>query len=299
VVTTDFLPKFQGWGMTMLKRRDFLKSAAAVAGAGLLRPVSALASRVPPDDQSIIDFETFLPREFDGKPFGPEGLTALADEAGVGRFIVFPETTTRPDNQGLAKRIRSYPRLIGCASVNPALGGGEAARELEMSVKDLGLRGVRLSPTLHNYPLDAEIVLPVLAKARDLRVPVTIDGDSENCKPSQIAAIALKFPEVAIIMDMGFRAPVRPPGEPAGKEMIEVVAKCPNLHLGLTALTTCQPAYLMSTIWAGGPERVVFGSNAPSGIPLFAVKGIRWVGLGRDAEALIFRENLKKIYRLG
>jgi len=282
----------------MFKRRDFLKSAAAAAGAGLLRPLSALASRVPPDDQAIIDFETFLPQEFDGRPFGPEGLEALADEAGVGRFIVFPETTPRPDNQGLAKRIKSHPRCLGCASVNPAL-GNEAARELEMSVKDLGFRGVRLSPTLHRYPLDAEIVLPVLAKAADLRVPVTIDGDSENCQPSQIAAVALKFPGVAFIMDMGFRAPVRPPEIEAGNEMREVVKKCPNLHLGLTALTTCQPAYLMSTIWTGGPERVVFGSYAPSGIPLFAVKGLKWAGLDSKAEALIFRENLKKIYRLG
>ncbi len=282
----------------MLKRREFIKSSAAVLAAGLLPHVD---HSVPPktgEDRAIIDFETFLPVEFDDRPFGPEGLIAPADEAGVGRFIVFPETTPRPDNRGLARRIKSHPRLIGCASVNPALGSSEAACELETAVKDLGFRGVRLSPTVHNYPLDAEIVLPVLAKARDLRVPVTVDGDSENCKPSQIEAIALRFPEVAIIMDMGFRAPVRPPGEAAGKEMIQVVGKCPNLYLGLTALTTCQPAYLMSTIWTGGPDRVVFGSYAPSGIPLLAVKGIRWANLGAAAEALIFRENLKKIYRL-
>jgi hypothetical protein len=170
----------------MLKRRDFLRSAAVVVGAGLLPRPGGAAYQETVEDKAIFDFETFLPREFDGKPFGPEGLTALADEAGVGRFIVFPETTPRPDNAGLAKRIKAHPRLIGCASVNPALAGGEVvARELETSVKDLGFRGCRLSPTLHKYPLDAEIVLPVLAKARELRVPVTIDGDSENCKPSQ------------------------------------------------------------------------------------------------------------------
>lgn len=281
----------------MLKRRDVLKSAAVVAGARLLRPVSALASGIPTDDQRTIDFETFLPQEFDGRPFGAEGLIALEDEAGVGRFIVFPETTPRPDNLGLAKRIKSFPRLIGCASVNPTLESA-AAKELEISVKDLGLRGVRLSPTLHQYPLDAEIVLPVLAKARELRVPVTMDGDSENCKPSQIAAVALKFPEVPFVMDMGFRAPVRPPEIEFGNEMRELVKKCPNLYLGLTALTTCQPAYLMSTIWTGGPDRVVFGSYAPTGIPLFAVKGLKWAGLGPAEEAMIFRENLKKIYRL-
>jgi hypothetical protein len=198
----------------------------------------------------------------------------------------------------LAKRIKSHPRIIGCASVNPTL-GQEAVKELEMAVKKLGFKGVRLSPTLHRYPIDSEIVFPVLEKARELEIPVTMDGDSDNGRPSQIAAIAGKFPEVPFILDMGFRAPVRPPGEPAGKEMAEVVKKHPNLYLGPTALTTCQPAYLMSTIWVGGPERVVFGSNAPSGIPLFAVKGIQRAGLGPEAEALIFGETLRKVYRLG
>lgn len=281
----------------MVKRRDFLKAAAAVAGSGLLGPLGSLASQSPAAGESRIDFETYLPRLFDGKPFGPEGLTALEDEAGVGRFVVFPETTSRPDNVGLARRIKSHPRMIGCASVNPTL-GEEAVKELESSVRELGLKGVRLSPALHNYPLDMEIVSPVLEKARDLGVPVTVDGDTDHCRPAQFGAIASRFPELAIIMDMGFRAPVRPPGEPAGREMKEVVQKCPNLFLGLTALTTCQPAYLMSTVWAGGAERVVFGSNAPSGIPIFAVKGIEWARLGPNAEALIFRDNLKKLYKL-
>jgi len=130
-------------------------------------------------------------------------------------------------------------------------------------------------------------------------VPVTVDGDSDNCRPAQIKAAASRFPELTMILDMGFRAPVRPPGEPAGREMREVVGQCPNLYLGLTALTTCQPSYLMSTIWTGGAERVVFGSNAPSGIPAFAVKGVEWARLGANAEALIFRDNLKKLYKLG
>ncbi len=124
----------------MLKRRDFLRSAAVVVGAGLLPHAGLAASRNTAEDKEIIDFETFLPREFDGKPFGPEGLTALADEAGVGRFIVFPETTARPDNAGLAKRIKGYPRLIGCASVNPAL-GGKRPRGRSKCREGLGLRG--------------------------------------------------------------------------------------------------------------------------------------------------------------
>ncbi len=54
----------------------------------------------------------------------------------------------------------------------------------------------------------------------------------------------------------------------------------------------------MSTIWTGGADRVVFGSYAPSGIPMFAVKGLKWAGLGAADEAKIFGANLIRIYRL-
>jgi len=285
----------------MLNRRDFMKTAA-VAGFGLLDPFaparkSVTGAKDHAANTLTADFQTFLPKVFDGKLFGPEELTALEDEAGIDRFVVFPETTERPDNADLAKRIRFHPRIIGCASVNPAL-GPDAVRELETAVNKLGLRGVRLSPTLHRYPIDSEAVIPVLEKARELGIPVTMDGDSDNGRPSQIAAVASRFPEVAFILDMGFRAPVRPPGEAAGKEMIEVMKKRDNIYLGPTALTTCQPSYLMSTIWTGGPGRVVFGSNAPSGIPLFACKGIKWAELEPEAEAQIFGETLRKIYKL-
>jgi predicted TIM-barrel fold metal-dependent hydrolase len=281
----------------MIKRRDFLKAAALAAGSGLLKPWRSPAAQQPSAGAPRMDFETYLPRVFDGKPFGPEDLEALEDEAAVGRFVVFPETTVRPDNAGLAARIRSHPRMIGAASVNPTL-GAEAVTELERAIRELGFKGVRLSPALHNYPFDLEVVSPVLEKARELGVPVTVDGDTDNCRPAQLGAAALRFPNLTLIADMGFRGPVRPPGEPAGREMREVVCRCPNLYLGLTALTTCQPSYLMSTIWTGGAERVIFGSNAPSGIPAFAVRGIEWARLGANAEALIYHDNLKKLYRL-
>jgi len=282
----------------MIKRRDFLKTAAAAGGTGLLAPLSGLASRKANSIFQRIDFQTCMPGEFDGKPFGPKELTALEDEAGVDRFVVFPEATLRPDNVGLAQRIQGHPRMIGGAGVNPTL-GDEAVRELERSVKEFGFRGVRLSPVAHSYSIDADFVQPLVRKAAELGVPITIEnGDTAYCSPARIAAVAGKFPEVPIILDTAFRAPVRPRGEPTGREMVEVMWKCPNLYLGLTALTTCQPAYLMSAVWAGGPDRVVFGSYAPSGIPLFARKAIEESELGPEAEAKIFGGTLRRLYQL-
>lgn len=281
----------------MENRRDSAKASEGLGGDGGSELSNSIAARGGPDGTLRMDFQTFLPKLFDGKPFGPGKLEAMADEAGVARFVVFPEASGCPDNRGLAERIRSHPRIIGCASVNPTL-GNEAVKELELSVAQLGLKGVRLSPIDHRYPIDDRIVDPVLEKACDLGVPITTDGEGSHCTPARIAAVAGRFPGLTIIVDMGFRGPVRPPGEPAGREMVEVMHKYPNLFLGFTPLAACQPSYLMSTIWAGGPDRVVFGSHAPSGIPLFAAYGLKWANLDPDDEALIFGENLKKIYKL-
>ena len=123
-----------------------------------------------------LDFQTFLPRVFDGRPFGPEDLTALEDEAGVERFVVMPETTERPDNAGLAERIRGHSRMVGCASVNPTLGDG-AVREFEGCVKEFGFRGVRLVPFSHGYPIDGEVArLGAPQDLGDIRSGEAADG---------------------------------------------------------------------------------------------------------------------------
>ena len=247
------------------------------------------------------DFQTFLPPVYEGKPFGPEGLTALADEAEVDQFVVMPETTARPDNAGLAGRIQGNPRMIGCASVNPAL-GGEAVRDFEAAVKSFGFRGLRLSPFSHGYPIDGEVVRPLMEKAGDLGVPVTTESCSEGCWPSQVARAAERFPGVTIIADVGFR-PLAPPvslglAAPPEGRIADVARERPNVYLGLTALGAAETYLIKRLLGAVGTDKFIFGSNAPSGIPLFAIGGFQRAGLGERAEAMIFGETLSRIYKL-
>lgn len=248
-----------------------------------------------------VDFQTYMPRVYDGKPFGPKELTALEDEAGVERFVVMPEISSRPDNTGLAARIKGNPRMIGCAAVNPAL-GEEAVSEFERCVKELGFRGLRLYPMLHSYPIDGKIVRPLLEKARDLGVPLTVDGCSENCMPVQIAAAAGWVPEVPIIVDVGFR-PAAPPvslglASPSDGLIADVARESPNIYLGLTALAAAELYLIKRILGAIGTDRLVFGSNAPSGIPLFAIGGIQLARLGDKAEEAILGGTLRRLYKL-
>lgn len=247
------------------------------------------------------DFQTFLPTTFDGKPFGPDDLEALADEAEVERLVVMPEIAVRPDNAGLHGRIRNRSRTVGCASVNPAL-GAQAAEDLERAVRNYGFRGLLLTPFSHGYPLDGEAARPVLEMARRLSVPVTVESCLEGCRPSQVACVAAAYPELTFIADVGFR-PLAPPvslGLPAPPEgrIADVADACPNVYLGLTALGAAETYLIKRILGAVGTDKLVFGSNAPSGIPAFSIGGFRSAGLGAQAEAAIFGETLKGIYRI-
>jgi predicted TIM-barrel fold metal-dependent hydrolase len=248
----------------------------------------------------IFDFQTFLPSEFNGSPFGPDDLLLLADEAAVDRMVVSPKITSRPDNAPLAALIKNRDRLIGCAAVNPT-SGETAADDLEESVQ-MGLRGLRLSPTTHQYPIDGELVDPLLKIAQRHKIPVTTDSCSEHCQPVQIANLADRFPDVTIIADVGFR-PVAPPvslgqPEPPAGRIADQALDRPNLYLGLTALATAETYLIKRILDTISVDRLVFGSNAPSGIPLFSIGGVRQASLGESAEALFLGDTLAEIYHL-
>ncbi len=248
-----------------------------------------------------IDFQTWMPGAFDGKPFGPGDLEALEEEAGVGRCVVMPEARHRPDNDGLAARIRGRSRMVGCAAVNP-LFGGEAVEELERAVLELGFRGLRLFPADHGFPMDGAAVDPVFDKARELGIPVTVDGCREHCEPARIAAAATRFPEVPFIVDVGFR-PSAPPASmqvplPPEGRIAETAREVPNVYLGLTAMAAVELYCIKRLMGVCGPGKLIFGSNAPWGLPRLAVRGFRLVRLPRHQEGAVLGGTLTALYRI-
>ncbi|MDP6077250.1 MAG: amidohydrolase family protein [Acidimicrobiales bacterium] len=248
----------------------------------------------------IFDFQTFLPAQFNGSPFGTDDLLYLADEAAVDRMVVMPAITSRPDNASLAASIRSTDRLVGCAAVNPA--SGQAAVDvLEESIQ-LGLRGLRLSPATHQFEIDDATVDPLMEIARRQNVPVTTESCSHHCSPVQVANLADRFPDVNIIADVGFR-PVAPPvslgqPEPPAGRIADQALDRPNLFLGLTTLATAETYLIKRILDTISVDRLVFGSNAPTGIPCFSIGGVRQANLGEEAEALFLGNTLSGIYNL-
>jgi predicted TIM-barrel fold metal-dependent hydrolase len=228
-----------------------------------------------------MDFEIYLHYDVTAAD-----LLALEDRAGIDMAVVMPQIEERCDNKRVAEAVAGEERLLGCACVNPNY--VTAVDELKQAITEWGLSGLKLMAMRQNFFVASAVVDPLMGQARELGIPVTIHSGRTPCHPDEIGQVARRFPEVTLIMDhMGY------PG--ATNAAIEVAKACPNVYLGTTRIAF-EPEFVRAAVEAVGPERIVFGSNGPSIWPDLALECLKRLDLGSEAEALVFGENLAKIY---
>jgi len=216
-------------------------------------------------------------------------LIAAQDAAGIELICVKPPSDDPPDNRWLHGLIKGNPRLIGVAIVNPRR-GASAVADLEEAVRELGFKGLKLMPTAYGYPIEDGVVDPVMRKAAELGIPVTIHSGGIYCMPSEIALLAARHPDVPIIMDhMGYRYYVG--------QAIAAARVLPNVYLG-TATANNEPGAVMGALRELGPERVVYGSNWPANHPDLAVAALKRLKLDPAWERPLMGDNLARLYHI-
>ena len=243
---------------------------------------------------AVGDFEAYMPQEFDGAPYGRDGILRTMDEAGIDFSVVFPgglPPDPRAINEELLAALKGEDRLLPGCLINPTL-GPLAVDELRRCV-DAGARSMKLMAAAHGYRLDGPAPDAVMAAAAELDLPVTIHSGSEvsGCSPAYIGTLAARHPQVTIIMDhMGYR-------EWVGLA-VQAAAANPRIFLGTTLIAAAEPITIKRIIQEGrvGAGRIVFGSNAPSGAAVNGVRGIRGLGLDAADEAAVLGGNLASIY---
>jgi uncharacterized protein len=216
---------------------------------------------------------------------GFEQFMEFLEAAGVKRAILyhFDEETTSghkgPSNDFYAGLVKKHPdRLMAYAAADPHK-EAEAVRELERSVKELGLHGLAVRPFMHRIRADHPLYHPLYAKCVELDVPVWIHtsinfsrtSPLDFGRPIYLDAVACAFPKLKIIAGHG--------GWPWVAEMVAVAWKHPNVYLDFA---TVKPSY-MGRAGSGWEPLFQYGDHVIQKKILFAST---WMLLGMLPKAL-------------
>jgi predicted TIM-barrel fold metal-dependent hydrolase len=221
-------------------------------------------------------------------------------------FGVDAETTSGVPYSGndyTAEIVKKYPdRFMGFASVDPHKGKA-AVIEMERSVKELGLRGLKLHPISQAffpndtrfYPLwqkCSELGVPVLFHSGQTAVGAGLPGGGglkiKYAQPIHLDDVAADFPELNIIMAH--------PGVPWQEEQLSIALHKPNVYIDLSGWS---PKYFRPILvqYANSllQNKVLFGSDFPALTPERWLQDFEGLELKPEVRQKILIENAAKL----
>ena len=217
------------------------------------------------------------------------------------------ETTTGeiPDsNDYISSVVKDHPDVfIAFAAIDPWK-GIRAVEELERSVVDLGLKGLKLHPVQQAFFPNDERIYPLYEKCSELSIPVlfhtgmaasgtgTPGGGGLKLKYSApipgMDDVAADFPDLKIILAH--------PGWPWIDEQIAVALHKPNVFIDLSGwLPRYIPKNLINESITRLNDKVLFGSDYPFITPERWIIDWEKLKINKDLEENIFLNNALKI----
>jgi predicted TIM-barrel fold metal-dependent hydrolase len=256
-------------------------------------------------------------REVYGRHMPLQPLTtylAQLDEAGIDEAVALPIDCTTAHgckivtNEQVAQLMELSARIIGFASVDP--GEPDAPETLRRAVREYGLRGLKLDPSLQQFAVgDRERAFPVYEACTDLDIPVMIHcglnwaprGMAALARPILLEEVLQAFPDLKIIIPHF--------GWPWVDETVMLALKHPNVHVDTSILYSGTPAESMMRVLVdlvgidlidrSLGSQVLFGSDYPRVEPKRFVWGFDELGLRPQLEEKIRRTNAMNVLGLG
>ena len=201
----------------------------------------------------------------------------------VDRSIVFglraPATGFLCKNETVAEYVATDPaKLIGFGSVCPTEDG--AAEEVERANRELGLRGLKLSPVYGNWHPHEDRASAVFAKAEALGMPIVFHQGTTFPRKARLALagplllddVAINFPDLKMV--------IAHLGHPWEADTIAVIRKQPNVFADISALFYRPWQFYNSLRLAveyGVTDKLLFGTDYPFTTFDESVAGLRSV----------------------
>ncbi|MCB9630816.1 MAG: amidohydrolase [Sandaracinus sp.] len=159
-----------------------------------------------------------------------------------------------PDNERIAEVLRAFPdRVLGWIFLNPRA-DPDVMGTLERYAAIEGFVGVKLHPHWHDYRTD--VLDPILRFCEARRMPVLIHlGFGAR---GDFHAMASRYPNLPIVSAHA--------GFPFFADLWKRRRDCPNLYVDLSS-PYVNEALVRDSVKAMGPERCLYGTDAPYGFP--------------------------------
>lgn len=203
-------------------------------------------------------------------------LIGQMESAGVDKFVLLPVSGRKERvaelNRWAAAAAGQHPGLIPFGILHPQ---GEVEKELAL-LMELGLKGIKLHPFVqrfslgtpesdHLFGLAAEAGLPILAdtlfikgllKAKPHLDWLVESYNSDDSTPEHLARLARAYPRLRII--------AAHLGCLYGWEHIDPLMELDNVFLDISWVNgILSPEQVVSLIRRKGPDKVIYGSDAP------------------------------------
>ncbi len=210
----------------------------------------------------------------------------------VDRAIVFGlralDSGFKTPNEFVASYVNKHPeKLIGFASADP--NHDDAVREIKSSVKELGLKGLKLGPIYQHFDPSDRRHYPIWETAQQLQLPVMIhqgttfvrNAPLKYALPILLEDVALAFPDLTVI--------VAHMGHPWEADTIALIRKQPNFYSDISALTPRPYRLYNDLVLAmeyGVLHKLLFGSDYPVLTPSQTIKDLRRINRFADGTNL-------------
>jgi len=213
-----------------------------------------------------------------------------------------------PSNKHVAELVKkNSERFVGFASVDPNK-GARAAKELKTAVRDLGLSGLKLNPSLQEFVPNDKSAYPVYEAAQDLKIPVLFHAGMtwrpknrlKFSDPRLLDDVAIDFPDLKIIIaHFGF---------PWVWETAVLAMRHPNVYIDLAntytgtalehlklVLTEIIPQRILERFLA---DKILFGSDYPRIEADKMAIAVKQLPISEEIKRKILWENAAKLLKI-
>jgi uncharacterized protein len=226
-----------------------------------------------------------------------EDLVGLMDRNGIEKAAVVSLRGVLVDwragnDETLATAARHSGRLIPVATLSPFMNGnGDELRRLA----DSGMRGVRLYPLFHSYPLDSDFTDDVCRAAAEQRIPVMIptrpmmNWRFKTVAIETIGTVAARHPATTFIVS-------GPNYLIEYQALLNVMSLCPNLNCEISCMQGFNS--VANLVDQMGANRVLFGTGAALNYPACNVAKLDHAELNSQQREAIASANALRMLEL-